>query len=62
MISERAIHDMVMETILAASHGAPAPDFGPVIYRLSREQLHRLNRAYDDTRNQYAVKRWRAKR
>lgn len=62
MISERAIHDMVMEAIVAANNGQPMPNFGAAVYGLSREQMTRLNRAYDDARNTHAAKRWRWKR
>lgn len=47
MISERAIHDMVMEAIVAAQNGKPMPDFGYLA---------------DEARNQYAARRWRTKR
>jgi hypothetical protein len=62
VISERAIHDMVMEAIVAANNGKPMPDFGVAVYGVSREQMTRLNKAYDEARNQYAARRWRTRR
>lgn len=61
VISERAIHDMVMEAIVAGQNGKPMPDFG-YLAGATREQLTRLNKAYDEARNQHAAKRWRWKR
>lgn len=60
-MSERAIHDLVMEAIVAAQNGKGMPDFG-YLQHASREQMTRLNKAYDEARNQYAAKRWRSKR
>lgn len=64
MIAERAIHDMVMAAIAAAQSGRPMPGFDHLPYfpHISREQMHRLNRSYDEARNQHATKAWRWKR
>lgn len=60
-MTEHAIHDLVMQTIVAAQNGKPMPDFG-YLQHASREQMTRLNKAYDEARNQYAAKRWRTRR
>lgn len=62
MISERAIHDMVMEAIVAGQNGRPMPNFGFAAYTVSREQMARLNKAYDEARNTHTARRWRTKR
>lgn len=55
VIREQDIHELVLQAIIAAQNGQPMPQFG-YLANASREQMARLNRAYDDTRNQFAAR------
>jgi hypothetical protein len=62
VLPESAIHDMVMQAILAGSNARPMPDFGPRIHYASAEQLARLNKGYEGARNHAANRRRSSKR
>lgn len=50
---------MLMQAVAAARTGKPMPDFThlPYFAHLSREQMARLNKEYEDARNTHAARR-----